>query len=46
MTMVTMMVLWIFSLNFLVFVFACVLRDDDVVEDVVDFGERDRADAN
>ena len=38
------MVLFIFSLNFLVF--ACVLRDDDVGEDVVDFGERDRADAN
>ena len=46
MTMVTMMVLFIFLLNFLVFVFVFVLRDDDVVEDVVDFGERDRADAN
>ena len=39
-----MVVLLTFSLNFLVFVF--VPLDDDVVEDVVDFGERDRADAN
>ena len=44
MTMVTMLLT--FSLIFLVFVFACVLRDGDVVEDVVDFGERDTADAN
>ena len=46
MTMVTIMVLFIFSLNFLVFAFACVPHDDDVGDGVVDFGKRDRADAN
>ena len=46
MTMVTIMVLFIFSLNFLVVVFVFVPLDDDVSEDVIDFGERDTADAN